>query len=153
MAGILSFIRNGASGSVINEGQLSASLDGYIALLAPEVRNNGVIIAKTVALAAAESYELQFDANHTLANIRVTPAQIAALVENGNAVHAPNGLIILSAQAASRLQGGVVNNTGVLDLHSAGQGSNINLIILRDFLRFSRCFSVNKLLSFHLPIA
>ena len=86
-------------GAIINDGTLTASLGGYIALLAPQVRNNGVIIAQmgTVALAAGEAYSLQFDGNNTLANIIVTPATIQTLVENGNAVHAPGGLIILSA--------------------------------------------------------
>ncbi|MFM6992803.1 MAG: filamentous hemagglutinin N-terminal domain-containing protein, partial [Rhodoferax sp.] len=116
MAGRLTFSRNGASGSVVNEGNITAALQGYVALLAPEVRNNGVVVAQmgTVALAAGEVFELQFD-NARLANLRVAPATIAALVENGNAVQAPGGLIILSAQAASRLQGGVVNNTGRLE--------------------------------------
>ncbi len=141
MAGIYKFLRMGASGSVINEGQLTASLDGYIALLAPEVRNNGVIIARTVALAAAESYELAFDANNTLVNIRVTPSEIAALVENGNAVHAPNGLIILSAQAANRLQGGVVNNSGTLE--ATGLVNNGGVIRLEASDRITHSGSIN----------
>jgi filamentous hemagglutinin family protein len=120
MAGNNHFTRNGATGSVINDGNLSATLGGYIALLAPEVRNNGVIVAQlgTVALAACEAYDLQFDTDNTLANIRVAPATIAALVENGNAVHAPGGLIILSARAANSLQGGVVRNSGNLEANS-----------------------------------
>ena len=54
MAGNNTFNRNGATGSVVNEGQISASLNGYVALLAPEVRNSGLVVAQlgTVALAA-----------------------------------------------------------------------------------------------------
>jgi len=117
MAGINNFNRNGATGSVINEGSITAALNGYVALLAAEVRNSGVIVAQlgTVALAAGDAYDLQFDSNNILANIRVAPSTIQALVENGNAVHAPGGLILLSAQAASNLQGSVVNNSGVLE--------------------------------------
>ena len=116
MAGNLNFSRNGATGSVVNDGNLNAALGGYIALLAPEVRNNGVVVAKmgTVALAAGEAYELQFGGSR-LANVRVGAATIAALVENKQAVQAPGGLIILSAQAANRLQGGVVNNSGSIE--------------------------------------
>jgi filamentous hemagglutinin family protein len=116
MASRLTFQRNGATGSVVNEGQITAGLGGYIALLAPEVRNTGVVIAQlgTVALAAGEAFELQFDGAR-LNNVRVEPATMAALVDNGHAVLAPGGLIILSAQAANRLQGGVVNNTGRLE--------------------------------------
>jgi filamentous hemagglutinin family protein len=116
MAGRFNFTRNGATGKVENEGNLTADLGGYIALLAPEVRNNGVIIAQmgTVALAAGEAYELQFDGAR-LANIRVEPATIAALVESGNAVQAPGGLVILSARAADQLQGSVVRNSGAIE--------------------------------------
>ena len=119
MAGRYLFNRNGAIGSVINDGNISTNdINGYIALLAPEVRNNGVIIAQlgTVALAAGEAFELQFDGNNLLNNIRVEASTIQALVDNGNAVHAPDGLIILSAQAVNSLQGGgIINNTGTLE--------------------------------------
>ena len=106
MDGQLKLNRNGATGKVENEGELRAALSGYIALLAPEVRNSGVIVANlgTVALAAGEAFELQFDGNGVLSNVRVTAATINTLVENKNAIKAPGGLIILSAQAASRLQ-------------------------------------------------
>ena len=130
MAGNYRFTRNGATGSVINEGNLTAGLGGYIALLAPEVRNQGVIVAQmgTVALAAGEAVELQFDGNNALANIRVEPSNIHALVENGNAVQAPGGLIILSANAASQLQGGIVKQRGSLEASSlTSQGGRILL--------------------------
>ena len=116
MAGAITLSRDGATGSVVNEGELRATIAGYVALLAPEVRNNGVVIARlgTVAMASGESITLNLDGNH-LAGISVKPSAIAALVENRGAVLAPGGLIILSAQALDRLQGGVVNNSGALE--------------------------------------
>ena len=125
MAGKLVFKRNGAAASVENDGSLNAALGGYIALLAPSVINNGIVIAQmgSAVLAAGESFSLQFNASKGLANVVVTPATMAALVQNGNAVQAPGGLIILSAQAADSLQGGVVNNAGALQatgLRSSG---------------------------------
>ena len=120
MAGKTTFDRNGSTGSVINEGELKAALGGYIALLAPQVRNEGVIIAQagTVALASGEAITLNFADNGTLAGLTATQSQIAALVENKNAVLAPGGLIILSAQAMHQLQGGVINNSGSLEASS-----------------------------------
>jgi filamentous hemagglutinin family protein len=131
MAGRNTLVRNGATGRIVNDGQLKASLGGYIALLAPEVRNNGVVVAQmgTVALAAGEAYTLQFDGKGLLSNVVVTPATMKALVENGNAVETPGGLIILSAQAASRLQGGIVNNTG--SLQASGLVKEGGRILLR----------------------
>ncbi|MCD6061469.1 MAG: filamentous hemagglutinin N-terminal protein, partial [Moraxellaceae bacterium] len=112
MAGGTTFRRNGATGAVINAGNLKAQLGGYIALLAPEVRNEGIIVAQlgTAALAAGESFTLNISGGRTLASITVTPSQIAALVENKHLVQAPGGLIILSARAASALQGAVVQS-------------------------------------------
>ena len=143
MAGSNTFSRNGATGSVVNDGNLTAALGGYIALLAPEVRNSGVIVAQlgTVALAAGEAFELQFDGNHTLANIQVAPATISALVDNGNAVHAPGGLIILSAQALNHLQGGVIKNTGALE--ATGLVSDGGRIVLAASDSISHSGSIN----------
>ncbi len=117
LAGRSNFSRNGATGSVVNQGQLTAGLGGYIALLAPEVRNSGVIVARlgTVALAAGEAFELQFDNNSRLTHVLVSPSTIQALVDNQSAVQAPGGLIVLSARAADRLQGGVVRSRGALE--------------------------------------
>ena len=117
MAGSDTFTRSGAAGSVVNDGKLTASLGGYIALLAPEVRNNGVVTAQagTVALASGDAIQLQFDDSRHLTGVLVTPSTIAALVENGAAVRAPGGLIIMSALAADQLQGAVVRNSGTLE--------------------------------------
>ncbi len=114
MAGNYRFDRNGATGTIVNQGKITSTLGGYIALLAPEVRNAGVVVARggTIVLAAGETYQLQFESNNTLTNILVSPSTVAAYIENGNAVQAPGGLIILSAQAANAIQGGVIKNTG-----------------------------------------
>ncbi len=129
MAGLSTFYNNGSTAGVINEGNLSAHLAGYIALLAPNVINNGVIVAQmgTIAMAAGQQYVLQFIGN-SLNAVAVTPATIATLVANANAVYAPGGLIIMSAQAARQIQGGIIGNTGVLD--ATGITSNGGVIQL-----------------------
>jgi filamentous hemagglutinin family protein len=129
MAGKADFHRDGATGSVVNDGAITAGLGGYIALLAPEVRNQGVIVAQqgAVALASGDAIRLNFDPASRLASLTVTPAQIAGLVENHSAVRAPGGLIILSATAVDRLTGSVING-GKLDASSlAAKGGRIVL--------------------------
>ncbi len=112
MAGKNTLERKGATGKVTNDGTLKASLGGYIALLAPEVRNNGVIVAQmgTVALAAGEAYTLRLTGEGALTDLQATPATVNALVRNRHAVQAPGGLIILSALAVNQLRGSVVNS-------------------------------------------
>ncbi len=129
MAGKARFERHGTTGEVVNEGELQAALGGYIALLAPEVRNEGVIVADlgTVAMAAGEAFDLQFDSNNTLASLRIEPATIKTLVENKSAVLAPGGLIILSARAADTLQGSVVNSGDISASILVSKGGRILL--------------------------
>ena len=129
MSGNITFKRNGATGSVVNDGTLQSSLGGYIALLAPEVRNGGIVIARmgTVAMAAGDAITLDFDGQH-LAGITAQPSTINALVENRSAIIAPGGLIILSAKAVDSLQGGVVQNSGTLE--ATGMSSKGGRIVL-----------------------
>ena len=117
MAGRVHLTREGATGQVVNEGRLHAALGGYIALLAPEVRNQGVIIAQlgTVALAAGEAFTLSFEGRRGLTGLVVQPGTLKAVVDNQGAVLAPGGLVVLSAQALNRLQGAVVHNSGRIE--------------------------------------
>lgn len=110
---------SGSGGTVVNDGTIMAGLGGYIALLAPEVRNNGVLIARqgTVALAAGDSVTLNFGIGSRLDSVTVTPSQLKALVENKNAVVAPDGLVILSARAVNAIAGSVINS-GTADASS-----------------------------------
>ena len=117
MNGNIAFSRHGATGSILNEGQLNAQLGGYVALLAPEVRNGGVIVAQagTVALAAGEVITLNFNGRGGLAGLTVTPATLETLIENRQAVRAPGGLVLISAQSLASLQSGVINNSGTIE--------------------------------------
>ena len=62
MQGALEFDRNDALGSVVNEGEIRAALNGYVALLAPEVRNHGLVVAQmgSVVMATGEKITLNF---------------------------------------------------------------------------------------------
>lgn len=120
MAGKTTFDRNGATGKIINEGTLKSSLGGYIALLAPEVRNSGFIVARagTVALAAGDSIALNFDPNGSLTNVLATPSSVQALIDNKKIVAAPDGQVIVSAQAYNELTDAAINNSGTISAGS-----------------------------------
>ena len=121
--GNLRFERNGSTASVVNEGELSASLLGYVALLAPEVRNSGVMVASkgTVALAAGEAITLQLNAQDQLQGVVVDAGDWKALVDNRHVVEAEGGLVILSARALQSVQGGVVRHSGSINANSLTQ--------------------------------
>lgn len=120
MAGNYRFERNGATGSVVNEGSIEAKLGGYIALLAPEVRNEGVLLAKsgTIALAAGETVTMNVNPANSQVDLLVSPSTVDALIENKKIVKAPEGRVIVSAQAYNELASGVIKNSG--EISAAG---------------------------------
>jgi filamentous hemagglutinin family protein len=120
--GKTTFEGNGGSASVINQGMLQAALGGYIALLAPQVRNEGVIIARegTVALAAGDKTTLEFTGNK-LVSVIVDRAVIDALVENKQLIQADGGFVVMSARSANAILSSVINQTGTLQAPSLVQ--------------------------------
>ncbi len=113
MAGSYKF--TGGNGSVINLGNLTAEQGGYIALLAPEVRNEGIITASmgNVLLAGAEAVTLSHDSSGL--QYAVDKGAVKALVENKHLIQADGGQVILTARAANQLAGSVINNSGTIE--------------------------------------
>ncbi len=117
MANSYTFNSSGASAgrSVTNQGSLSAAQGGYIALLAPEVRNEGVIVAQrgTALLAAGDKVTLKLD-NGSLLSYTIDQGAINALADNQQLVQADGGQVLMSAKAANALTTAVVNNSGIV---------------------------------------
>jgi filamentous hemagglutinin family protein len=113
MAGKYSF--SGSGGSVVNQGTLTAGEGGYIALLAPEVRNEGVISATlgTALLAAGDKVTLNLN-NGSLLGYSIDQGSLNALAENKQLIQADGGQVFMSAKAADALSSAVVNNTGIV---------------------------------------
>ncbi len=117
MAGKLTFSSapGQSQGSVVNQGAINIAPGGYVALLAPEVRNEGVIIANqgTALLAAGDKITLNMN-NGSLVSYSIDQGAINALAENKQLIQADGGHIVMSAKAADALTTAVVNNTGVI---------------------------------------
>ena len=120
------FSRDGATGSVVNQGELYGK---YVALLAPEVRNEGVIVAQqgTAALAAGEAVTLNITGNR-LIGVQVDQASIDTLVENKHLIQADDGMVVMSAQSANGLIGRVVNTGAVEARGIVNDGGVIRLL-------------------------
>jgi filamentous hemagglutinin family protein len=126
LAGKYQFSGDGSEGSVINQGEL---LGQYVAMLAPEVRNEGVVIARqgTVAMAAGEVITLSI-AGEQLVDVQVSKAQFDTLVENRHLVEAQEGLVILSAQSAAHLLGQTVNTGAISAGGIVNDGGTVRLV-------------------------
>ncbi|HEX9078887.1 MAG TPA: filamentous hemagglutinin N-terminal domain-containing protein, partial [Desulfuromonadaceae bacterium] len=119
LAGRYLFTRDGSTGTILNRGTITAADGGFVALLAPNVMNEGIVSARlgTVAFAAGDRVTLDFDGDN-LVSVTADPATIATLVDNRQLVRAEGGRVIMAASAADKLLGGVVNNSGTISASS-----------------------------------
>ena len=117
LAGRMNFTEG--QGVVTNRGTLSAREAGFIALLAPEVRNEGIIRAQrgTVVLAAGEAITLRNSASGL--TVVVDKGALQALVDNRHLVSVDDGTVFMTARAASALQQAVVTNSGRIEAKGA----------------------------------
>ncbi|MDD2324756.1 MAG: filamentous hemagglutinin N-terminal domain-containing protein [Alphaproteobacteria bacterium] len=132
LAGAYTFKRNNSTGVIVNGGTITAADKGYIALLAPELRNEGILKARlgTIVLAAGETVVMAIsqDADRML-TIKVDPAQVKTLIENKAIVLAPGGTVLLSAKAADQLLGATIKNTGLIEAAGVTEkGGTIQLV-------------------------
>ncbi|MBK9161366.1 MAG: filamentous hemagglutinin N-terminal domain-containing protein [Nitrosomonadales bacterium] len=127
MAGNNVFVNGGNAGSVVNQGAINA---GYAALLAPQVSNQGAIVARmgTVALAAGDRVSLDL-VGDGLISVAVDGAAVNASIANSGLIQADGGNVFLTARSANALLDTVVNMDGVIKANTL---SNQNGTIVLD---------------------
>src|SRR5438477_1213123 len=120
LAGRYNFYNSGNAGSVVNQGVIT--VNGYAALAAPKVQNDGLIIARagTVALAAGDRVSLDM-VGDGLISISVDQAALNAAAINTGTITADGGTVLLTARSANALLDTVVNNSGVIRANSLVQ--------------------------------
>lgn len=124
------FKREGGGAGIVNQGDIHAKEGGYVALLAPNVSNEGLVQARlgTVALAGGDGAKLELDEGK-LVNVQVDPATVNTLIENKQLIRADGGRVIMTASAADQLRGSAINNSGVVEAKSlVHRGGTIELI-------------------------
>jgi filamentous hemagglutinin family protein len=115
--------------SIVQGGHVAAH---YVALLAPEVRNEGVITAQlgTVALASGDVITLTLE-DYSHLQVQVEPSTFRSWIENKSALIAEGGTVILSASAANALLSeviGITSVSGLIDVSSEhGSGGTITV--------------------------
>src|SRR5207249_4889880 len=118
LAGRYNFYNEGGAKSVVNQGNI-VTANGYAALAGPQVKNDGVIIARsgTVALAAGDRVALDM-VGDGLIKVSVDQAAMNASAINSGRIEADGGNVLLTARSANALLNTVVNNSGVIRANS-----------------------------------
>jgi filamentous hemagglutinin family protein len=122
------------SGSVVNLGEINAASGGYVALLAPEVRNEGVITARlgTVALAGGNKVTLDVSGGDGLIKLAVNEGAANALASNKGLIQADGGVVYMGAKGAGDLAATVVNNEGVIEAKGLVERDGKILLVAQD---------------------
>ncbi|OIQ96540.1 heme/hemopexin-binding protein precursor [mine drainage metagenome] len=115
LAGQTRFAGSDLAGSLRNSGRLTAN--AYVALIAPDVANDGTIAARNVALAAGKKVSLDF-AGDDLLKIKIDEAALNAAIDNSGALMADGGRVVLTARAVGDLVGTVINQSGIIEAKS-----------------------------------
>ncbi|MFV3076809.1 filamentous hemagglutinin N-terminal domain-containing protein [Niveispirillum fermenti] len=124
---------------IVNEGLISIKDSGLAALVAPSVRNSGIIQARLgkVALGGAKRFTLDFQGDGLLsfdAGSIVTDlpqgadGKAQALVVNSGQITAEGGTVVLSARAVKGVIDNVVNTDGIITATSIS-GSNGRIVL------------------------
>src|SRR6185436_12866530 len=123
------FNKDGNAGSVVNkagseqgvEGHIITA-NGYTALVGPQVRNDGLIIARAgnVTLAAGDRVTLDMIGDG-LISLSIDQAAFNASVVNRGHIEADGGTVLLAARSANALFDTVINNSGVIRANSLVQ--------------------------------
>lgn len=104
---------------VVNNGMITATDGGGVALIGKTVRNEGTIKAQkgSVALGGGNEFTVSFDSNNLL-DLKVDAAAIDALVSNGGLLKADGGQVLMTAKSAGSMLQTVVNNQGAIEANT-----------------------------------
>lgn len=119
---------------IVNQGAITAEPNGFIALIAPQVENSGIIDAKlgVVALGTGQRSTLVFSGNNLL-NFSVQDGTsvpmydlngnpVAALSHSGE-IHADGGVVLLTSDSINNLLDQSINVSGVIKADSMAEKS------------------------------
>ena len=105
------FYGSGEAG-VVNYGRISAKDKGLIALLSPEIRNEGVIEARLGSVQLAAGTHITLKNLFSGVTVVIEESTVEALIENKSLVKSDDGTVYIGAGAAASLQKAVINNFG-----------------------------------------
>ena len=134
------YVFDGAGAGIIaNHGRLTAVGDGrggVIALLSAQIVNEGVLTADRgqVLLGAGDRITLDLGG---LVGLSIERGALQAVIDNGGAIRADGGRVLLTARAADELASAAINHDGVIEARTLATGEKGSIILLGDLERGS----------------
>jgi filamentous hemagglutinin family protein len=103
-----------SSNAIVNQGNIRAADGGTVALIAAKISNEGSLTANggNVLLGAGSKVTLDLGGP---VKLLVDNDDLETLIDNGGAIKADGGTVLLTSQAAANLASSVINNTGRIE--------------------------------------
>ncbi|WP_234968948.1 YDG domain-containing protein [Thiomicrospira sp. ALE5] len=120
-----------STNAVINKGNIKAADGGYVAMIAAEIINTGSITANEGSVLMGAGSRVMLDLGGPV-KIEVEESTLETYIEQGGAIRADGGLILLTAKAAGDLTSSVINHTGVTEAQTLASGKNGEIWLIGD---------------------
>ncbi|MTW13920.1 filamentous hemagglutinin N-terminal domain-containing protein [Pseudoduganella eburnea] len=120
-----------STSAVINQGNIKAFNGGSVTLVAAHVSNVGEISADRGNILLGSGSEVLLDLGGPV-KLQIQRGAVEALIENGGALRADGGTVLMTAKAAGDLLSTVINNSGVVQARTMTTGEQGQIILLGD---------------------
>jgi filamentous hemagglutinin family protein len=127
---VFTFDPNLSNSKIINNGLISVSDSGIVALVAPGVENNGIIQANLgkVYLSSGAAFVLDMYGD-SLINFGSSPAVQNGYVSNSGNITANGGKVYMTANSAAGVLDNVISMSGTIEATTASTGQNGSIIL------------------------
>ena len=128
MAGRYTF-EGAGSGTIVNQGNITAAKGGFVGLIAAKVTNTGSIVAPEGSVVAGAGNRVTLDLGGPI-KIKVEEGVLDALIEQGGAIRADGGLVYLTAKAVGEVTRTVLNHTGITEARTLSTGKDGKIYLM-----------------------
>ncbi|WP_426337993.1 YDG domain-containing protein [Pseudoduganella sp. S-14] len=124
-------LEGASANAVINQGNIKAFNGGTVALVAARVSNVGEISAERGSVLLGAGSEVLLDLGGPI-KLQIRKGALDALIENGGAIRADGGNVLMTARAAGDLVSTVINNEGLVQARTLATGEQGEILLLGD---------------------
>ncbi len=130
MAGNFQF-EGDSTAAVTNQGEINVAEGGTIALIAATIVNEGSLQATAGNVLMGAGRKVTLDMGGPV-KLRVDEGALNTLIEQGGAIRADGGKVLLTARAAGELATSVINHSGITQAQTLSTGENGEIVLLGD---------------------
>lgn len=123
-----------SSNAVVNHGNIQVVNGGTVALIAAKVINDGNIIADGGNILMGGGSKVTLDLGGVV-KLQVEEGLINTLIEQGGAIRADGGNILLTTKATGELTTSVINHSGISQARTLATGEKGQIVLLGDMKR------------------